>query len=354
MDMSNLYPYSFDDTDIWDYLRSTRWKPPGAADSSPERRSTYVFALEQAEQMLRAAVTVGPATRPLLIFYGLNQAGRAIAAAATRLGGSEWRLQGHGIHTIPGSLDRELPTIEVYSDRLGSKGSFVRLSELFESPLWEKNSPIPFAKLWDCLPKNRLAPIGDDDKSRRVPLYVVDGSITDDPHPLVSLPVVYFPPWVIDAADGYQAMVEYLTAYPAAQGYHSYHRQSSEPNAAPKFDRHTDGWGELMMNWDVLGGANVSAEQKLKFIKERARDHGGTLYFFPAIGSDDQGIHPLMAWWSVLYVLSMLARYQPSQWAEHIDVNHSRHAVPIEGLLKDAIESLPYLIAGAIGEASAE
>jgi hypothetical protein len=34
--------------------------------------------------MFRAASFVGPATRPLLIFYGLSQAGRAIVADPAR------------------------------------------------------------------------------------------------------------------------------------------------------------------------------------------------------------------------------------------------------------------------------
>ena len=62
----------------WGRLRATRWDPPGAASENGERRRTYVFGLEQAEQMFRAGASVGPATRPLLVFYGLSQAGRAI------------------------------------------------------------------------------------------------------------------------------------------------------------------------------------------------------------------------------------------------------------------------------------
>lgn len=67
---------------VWGKLRGTRWNPPQAAAADPARRRTYVFALEQAEQMFRAAAGTGVATRPLLVFYGLSQAGRAIAAAA--------------------------------------------------------------------------------------------------------------------------------------------------------------------------------------------------------------------------------------------------------------------------------
>jgi hypothetical protein len=59
----------------WTALRATRWEPPGAARSAKDRARTYVVALEQAEQMFRAAATVGQATRPVLAYYGLNLSG---------------------------------------------------------------------------------------------------------------------------------------------------------------------------------------------------------------------------------------------------------------------------------------
>jgi hypothetical protein len=56
----------------------------------------FLAALEQSEQLMRAAEEVGYAARPLALFYSLSQAGRAIAA--TRLLGETWRLAGHGLH----------------------------------------------------------------------------------------------------------------------------------------------------------------------------------------------------------------------------------------------------------------
>src|SRR5580692_135494 len=82
----------------WATLRATRWDPPGNARLTSDRARTYVVALEQAEQMFRAAATVGQATRPMLAYYGLNQAGRAVAAAAVTIQTDGWRLSGHGIY----------------------------------------------------------------------------------------------------------------------------------------------------------------------------------------------------------------------------------------------------------------
>ncbi|WP_443059183.1 YaaC family protein [Streptomyces sp. NBC_00435] len=84
----------------------------GAATSEPAgppgggaRRSTCAAALERAEQMFRAATVVRSATRPLQVFYGLRQAGRAIAAAAVDYKGTEQRLVGGAVSRRPASMD---------------------------------------------------------------------------------------------------------------------------------------------------------------------------------------------------------------------------------------------------------
>ncbi|MDQ0595821.1 hypothetical protein QF037_000166 [Streptomyces canus] len=61
-------------------------------------------------------------------------------------------------------------------------------------------------------------------------------------------------------------------------------------------------------------------------------------------------LHPLMAWWAVLYALSMLSRYKPATRGTLINVDSSQHAVPIKRLLERAINHLPVLIADAITE----
>jgi hypothetical protein len=84
-----------------------------------------------------------------------------------------------------------------------------------------------------------------------------------------------------------------------------------------------------------------------------SRPYNRERYLFPAAGSSHLSMHPLMAWWAVLYTLSMLARYQPAEWAAHIDIDSSQHAAAIEKLLKEALEIVPKLIAEAIGQAAA-
>ena len=69
-------------------LRMIRANRPKFA-ASGDRARTFGAALEQAEQLWRASEVVDPIASPLLLFYGLTQAGRAICASGVP--GNEWR-----------------------------------------------------------------------------------------------------------------------------------------------------------------------------------------------------------------------------------------------------------------------
>ncbi|MEU8158074.1 hypothetical protein AB0B94_30845 [Micromonospora sp. NPDC048986] len=334
---------------VWSRLRATRSDPPAAAAGNRKRRETYVFALEQAEQMFRAAAVVGPATRPLLVFYGLSQAGRAIAAAAadTSAAGG-WEMSSHGI--LPVELRDPLPDIKVYAD--GNKGSFVRLSHILGSPIWGKDDAVRLAQLWDTVPENRTQPIVDDERSRRTVLRV-HGDRSFQPHPLASALVSHFPPWLAAEASG-QSLREFMAAYPTASGYSSYVRTTDHPDGPPAYGTTQDGWANLPMHWEAPQGREATWEQRnehlgsMMHLFERGRVATGV--FVPVVGANTTSQHPLMAWWAVTFTLSMLARYQPAEWATHIDVDRSRTAVPIEQFLASAIDALPRLILQTIQE----
>ncbi|HEX4011723.1 MAG TPA: hypothetical protein VHX62_17000, partial [Solirubrobacteraceae bacterium] len=81
-------------SDLWPYIRMLRATPPPLV--TEDRIGVFASALEHSEQLMRAAEAVGPAARPLPLFYALSQAGRAIAAA--RIEDDQWRLSGHGLN----------------------------------------------------------------------------------------------------------------------------------------------------------------------------------------------------------------------------------------------------------------
>ena len=336
-----------DADEAWERLRASRWNPPGRAGTG-SRRKTYAAALEQTEQMFRAAAVVGPATRPLPVFYGLRQAGRAIAAAAVTLKGEDWRLVTHGIKAS--GFDKPFPDIEIRTDPPSTRGSFVRVSEVLDSPVWEKDA-VRLEDMWDLLPLNLGYPLTG--RERPTPLFAAASSIHRQDHTLLSVPVCDIPDRVIDAGSR-QALADFLTAYPAIARHESY--VTNRPlsfgfEATPDYTRYDHGSDELVVNWEMPQGSATAAE-RFEYLLTMTRPYAGQRYFFPVLAPMSRDLHPLMAWWAVLYALSMLARYEPAGWVNNISVDNSQHAVSVERLLERAITHLPVLIADTITEVS--
>jgi hypothetical protein len=68
------------------------------------------------------------------------------------------------------------------------------------------------------------------------------------------------------------------------------------------------------------------------------------VFITPAIGGMTGPLHPILAWWAVLLALSSLARYEPANWANMIDVNSSPYATAVEHLLDGAIVRIPQML----------
>jgi hypothetical protein len=139
-------------------------------------------------------------------------------------------------------------------------------------------------------------------------------------------------------------------AFPDAPPCHSFYLRGREQDSVPDFSRHADGWGELVMNWQLPAGGTGSLEERLGYLQAITRPYDGGWWLFPAAGAAGRSLHPLMAWWAVLYTLSMLARYQPAEWAAHIDIDASCPAVAIESPLKGAMSVVPALIGDTIDQ----
>lgn len=135
-------------------LRGSRAKPPHQAGSDSERRGLYGASLEQFEQLLKAAEAVGPAARPLPLFYALSQAGRAIVAAR----GEDPQVEGHGL-----GEDRQNPApanllhrrIKRRPARHG-RDAFGAVSRAIGSP--EPKSSIEIGEVWAGLPDTYAIP----------------------------------------------------------------------------------------------------------------------------------------------------------------------------------------------------
>jgi hypothetical protein len=132
----------------------TRAKPPGraGADDEPERRATYVAALQQFDELMAAAAEVGSASRPLPLFYALSQAGRAIAAAHA---GEDWDFHGHGLRMREdgGAL------LERRAYATKSRSAFQVVADAVGSPALVGD--VEIGALWSSLPDLADTPLPD-------------------------------------------------------------------------------------------------------------------------------------------------------------------------------------------------
>src|SRR5437016_2663546 len=114
---------------IWDWLRLTRSGPPGTAARDEQAAAIFRAALQQFEELMRAAGAAGPAGRPLPLFYALSQAGRAMVA--TR--GVEPHY-GHGL-TLEGPTADVLATMIRPVEGRRGPGQFESVAKALGSPI---------------------------------------------------------------------------------------------------------------------------------------------------------------------------------------------------------------------------
>jgi hypothetical protein len=91
------------------------------------------------------------------------------------------------------------------------------------SPLRPKPDSITLGALWDSLPENRLSPLDDTGAGRRTPLLADHQFVDPEPHPLVSVTVAYFPPWIVSAGTAGKRWTPTWRRFPDALPHHSYY-----------------------------------------------------------------------------------------------------------------------------------
>jgi hypothetical protein len=333
--------------EIWSELRGTRYAPPGAARSG-ERRATYVAALQQAEELFRAARAAGPASSPLLQFYGLSQAGRAIAAAAVETDDGEWSLSGHGIRAP--NLTADLPDITVHAGAADKprpgQTSFVRLSLILDSPLWANDQAPSLSQLWDTLPELFDKPLRST-SNRRTALHAWPHEVAEQ-HPIVAATVSGLPAYLARVDATAADLNAFMATYPTAVDYNPMADQRGVPQYWADEGRDTV---SVRLSW--YAGPKYPVAEELRSARLRAaltRYRDDSDYIFPEVVPGKRPLHPLMAWWGVLYTLSMLARYQPAEWASCIDINRSPYANAVEYLLKESRTAVPDLVLATLHE----
>jgi hypothetical protein len=303
--------------------------------------------------MFAAAAAVGPQTRPLLLFYGLSQAGRAIAAVATQLratgtGLQEWKLRGHGIKTVSEMARNGLVEVPVKPEPAGSgmTSSFAGVAKALGSEVIPHGGA-RLGDLWAAIPEARSVPI---EESARYPALAThfepdvaprtsegwfSGSLLHAPAALRGRSE--------DKARG-TAVMEFLSHYPTLDGW-----ELPPTGAAVPVFMESQGGPALTVYWPFAISPDEPISDRVATLYR-----GGVSYVFPALGDNKRPLHPLMNWWAVLHALSVVARYEPEFWFKTINVDRkdNRTANAVEHLLDVALDAVPELVVNAIYKAA--
>lgn len=309
--------------------------------------AVFVAALEQSEQLMRAAADVGPAARPLPLSYAVSQAGRAIAAAQLE---EPWRLSGHGLKAPAGTeaskdLLRRMVSPDRAKDSDARRPSFAGVTQATGSA--ELSSGLELGALWAAIP-DLMPPVPQpplDDPAWKRPLRVFLPAVDPAHRRLADLrPLELLIDGLPPEAD-LSALLQYLSDYPTAADAFMWHPRGVDEGSlmlqVSPAGRHVP-----VFCWpDVPTDIQLRARY-LDVIAPTYRDYGARL-LLPKAGGQD-ALSPFMLWWALLFGLSSVARYEPELWIGALDVNRSPLAVPIEAALDAALEALPDLILDAL------
>ena len=340
-------------------IRATRASPPGHASADDHRREVYCAALAQFDELIVSASSVGPASRPLPLFYALSQAGRAIAAANAK---RAWQLSGHGLtakelHGKPLNIKVKRKTANAKDVHLVD--SVTGVADATASAVFAGDATV--GELWRSLPEvYDLLPVPQ--REGRPPLAVASEEAHDPHLPAnmrMRLDPNHFSAVVIEFDGSGEELQQTLGQhYPTAAGGQvcTVPGFDSAPKTATLF-----GAGYLV-KWPVDSASSEVPALALERIAPEIgvrvppRSRPGAL-FQPAPGFEPRWLRPavggvalssLLTWWVLLFGLSMLARYEPAGWMRALDYDQSELAAPLDRLLATGIERVPELVVDAL------
>lgn len=323
----------------WRGIRALRAQPPGQAGGN--RHATFSTALEQAEQLFRAAATVTAAARPLPLFYGLSQAGRALVASRAT---NSWHISGHGIREHRSSNRRGAPVADFHVEAVGN-GAFRMVADALGSS--GLATPTRLGDLWPLLPEARrfALPGMGDARLLDVRIQTMERDGLPFHGTIQGLPACLAEPRTPSIAgvrddwdEERDRVATYLSKFPSLSGYQFTIGRGQPIGLRPTGDNTAE--AEVWWPTSATGGITTVAgwERRLTYRYASYRNA------YPSLDGSPRPIHPLLVWWAVLYGLSILARYEPESWGFAIDVNRSQDAVPIEHVLEAALDTVPELL----------
>jgi hypothetical protein len=297
-------------TDELARVRVLRANPPGRQEMDDGARP-FGAALEQFEQLLSASHSVGAASAPILLFYALSQAGRAVVAAREQ--GARWQPRGHGLKVVT-------------KDPVGATEIAPEANGLFQAVAAATDSgglsaTVTLSDVWGAIPRlPRQVGLGD----KTPPIFL----ISQEPGRGTMEPVVRDERGTL-LTDAHEFLERQASYGPGVAAI----RTRIEPTG-------------VATEYQVVRLDFVSADDKRAF-EAATINYLDARYLRAPLGAGDQP-SALMTWWVLLLALAQLARYEPAAWTKALDPDNSSLAVPIEQTLRHAAALMPQLVLGAL------
>lgn len=299
------------------------------------RQQTFAAAMAQFEEQMTAAKIVSPATRPLNLYYGLAQAGMAIAAAHAS---DPWSFSSHGLKLVDPRID--LADMQV---RTEGNGAFQKVAAATGSA--SIMTPVSLGALWASLPDLAESAVLPG-RARPVPLILgLDAFNTD-----ARQAKLYFAGEMPeDQNEWLKRFGEILADYPGTDDW----KIPAQANSIRPPENEGGRW-EVTVHWPGPGpnpfGSVPKAEIEAFFDRiapeYRYRDDR---FLRPSVeGSRKEPPSPLMSWWLLLFSFSILARYHPRRWMRLLNLDKPGCAVSLQYALEAALSALPHLVLEAL------
>jgi hypothetical protein len=321
----------------WRRLRQMRSDPPGEA-AKPPRRAVFSAALEQAEQLFSGAASADYMIKPILVFYGFNQACRAMAACCTQLNDQTFRPLGHGLSAPDTQGDlADLKLTPAQASRKRKQDSMLAtLQAMLGSPSW--SDPSTVGQIWSANPD--LADVRLPSSRDPVAVWIGINATTHDP--AVPLHVVIHQVSGLSGTGESDILQLLRTSYPTVA------------DTLPPDSRHFDGNPPPPLIIEGNGKANLHRSLPLngrnptELIDQKTMWRENNTWLIPKIGGSDAVPHVLVLWWALLFGLSMRDRYEPEGWTTDLDPDKNGDAVTLEIMLDKSMAECPELIVDTI------
>jgi hypothetical protein len=277
-------------------------------------------ALEQAEQLFRAAATVDYSARPILTYYGLAQASLAVIQASPRVTNKDCTPSSHGMR-----LDTDGTGLGRVVEEPAAKGVLALTAKATDSGGIGSNAT--FGRLWSTLPEmsRDLARRTD---SALYPWYIGQPSaVSGEMHFTVNEDSLLKDDFDATLAAMLRArpLLAELDLRDGRPGTNWYTRNNSS-------------------NGFVIYFRGADPERVRRFISFNGTYYDSRTPHLYAVLDNAKSVHPLVVWLAILFGLSMFARYHPERWVELLNVDGSADAPMLEDILQRASIVCPGLI----------